>query len=91
LGDHAISWPGQSGQDYYFLLIAREQWLTPHAAAVKRFVQALVQTERFMRRHPDQAQDFLARRSHYGRAYMQYAWQRLDFVVTLSQALLIAM
>ncbi len=91
LGEAAVSWPGQSGQDFYFVLIGKQAWIRAHPAAVERFLRALVQAEEYVRQNNERAREFVGVRFDYEKAYIDYSWQRHDFVVTLPQALLIAM
>ncbi len=39
LGENVIIWPGQSGQDFYFLLITKKDWLKSHTLEVERLLK----------------------------------------------------
>ena len=91
LGENAVTWPGQSGQDFYFILIGREGWIRANPSAVERFLKALVQTEEFVSKNNEDARKFIGDRFVYETSYIQYSWKKHDFVVKLPQALVIAM
>lgn len=91
LGENAISWPGQSGQDFYFILIGREEWVETHSSAVERFLTALVQAEEFVETNNEAAQQLIAELFDLETAYVQYVWPKHHFVLSLPQALIMAM
>ena len=91
LQDNAIVWPGQSGQDFYFILIAKEGWLMEHADAVERFMRAVVQAEQYTKENDGQAAQILASRFGLAPEEMEVFWPDHRWVVSLSQALIIAM
>ncbi len=91
LGEKTVVLPGQSGQDLYFLLISREDWLKNHSNAVDRLLKAFIQAEQFVKNNEKEAKEFLKNRSGYESDYIDYVWKGLNFTVTLPQALLLAM
>ena len=91
LGKNAVGWPGQSGQDFYFILITREDWIKNHSSATKRFLKALIQAEVFVNSDNNQAKEFIKNRFNYESDYIDYGFPRHHFVVKLPQALLLAM
>jgi len=42
LGSNTISWPAQSDQAFYYLLLCRDGWIKTHPAAVERFLRAMI-------------------------------------------------
>lgn len=91
LGENWVSWPGQSGQDFYFILLGKEGWVETHASAVERFLKAIVQAEEFVERNREAAQQLIGQRFDNEPAYMQYIWSKHDFVVILPQTLIVVM
>ena len=91
LGKNAVSWPGQSGQDFFFILITREEWLKDHSSTTVRVLKALVQAENFAKNNHNQAKEFIKNRFDYESDYIDYSFSRHHFVVKLPQALLLAM
>jgi NitT/TauT family transport system substrate-binding protein len=91
LGEDSVSWPGQSDQHLYFVLIARDAWLSGHPEAAERFLRAIAQAEEYLERHVPVVQQAIAERFDYSQEYMAYIWPRHLFALTLPQALLLAM
>lgn len=88
LGPNAISWPAQSDQAFYYLLLCRDGWIKKHPAAIERFLRAMLQAEEFMKRKPAEAQKLVAGRFNYQPSFVQAIWQRNEFQVELPQELL---
>lgn len=91
LGANAASWPAQSDQAFYYLLLGREGWVRKHPEAIKRFLKAMMQAEEFTGKYPAEARKFVARRFKYDMAFVQSIWQKNNFTVELPQALLLQM
>jgi len=88
LGENAISWPAQGRQDFYFILITKENWLENNSGAAKRFLRALVQAEKYLKSNGEEAKKFVKDKFGYDSDYVDYAWQKHNFIVTLPQAIL---
>ena len=91
LGANAISWPGQSGQDFYFILLTKEKFIEENPQVIQRFLQALIRAEEFMKENETEAREFTKTRFNYESSYIDYIWPKHDFTVVLPQALIIAM
>jgi NitT/TauT family transport system substrate-binding protein len=91
LDKNAVSWEAQSGQDFNFILITREKWVTNHFAAGKRLLSALVQAEQYTLCHPAKAHAFIKKRFNYSDEYTAYSFSRHRFRVALPQALILTM
>jgi len=91
LGANAINWPGQSGQDFFFILLSKEEWLKEHPSATERFLRALIQAEEFVKTNNEKAKHFVAERFNYESKYVEVIWPKHRFLVVLPQALLLAM
>jgi NitT/TauT family transport system substrate-binding protein len=87
LGDNAISWPG--GEDFYFVLITKEDWLVNNSVAAERLIKSLLATEEYVKDHSSEAKDFVTDRFEYESDYIEYSWPKQEFNVILSQAMLI--
>jgi len=88
LGDNAISWPG--GQDFYFVLITKEDWIEKNPAAAERFMKSLLEAEDYIKDNSEGAKEFVKNRFDYESDYMDYSWPKQEFAVILEQAMLIA-
>jgi NitT/TauT family transport system substrate-binding protein len=91
LGENAIGWSGQSGQDFYFLLITREDIIKDNPLAINRFLKAMVQAEEFIIRANKEAKKIIASRLNTEPTYIQSVWAKNRFTVYLLQDILIAM
>ncbi len=90
LGANVISWPGQSGQDLYFILLTKEKFIEENHQVIERFLRAIIQAEEFMKENEVEAREFTKNKFDYESSYIDYIWQRHDFTVVLPQALIIA-
>jgi len=88
LGENAVSWSG--GSDFYFVLLAKEDWIKNNPKAAERFVRSLVQAEDYIKENPGESKEFARKRFDYGSDYMDYSWPKQEFSVILPQAMLIA-
>jgi NitT/TauT family transport system substrate-binding protein len=88
LGDKAISWPGQS--DFYFVLIAKENWIGNNPVAVERFMKSLLEAENYVRNNSKESKEFVRDRFNYESDYIDYSWSKQEFAVIFPQATLIA-
>jgi NitT/TauT family transport system substrate-binding protein len=91
LGGRVTSWPAQSGQDYYFALIAKEQFLKMQPKMMERFLAALSDAEAFIVESPDQAQVILRNRLKIDAGSFPATWSRARFRLQLTQDLLVLM
>ena len=89
LGDNAISWSGQSNQDYYFLLLTKESWIKKNPEVAERFLQSLIRAEEYMIKNNDAAKTLLREAFDYDVDYLNAIWTKMDFRVILSQELLL--
>ncbi|MFC1902937.1 ABC transporter substrate-binding protein [Chloroflexota bacterium] len=91
LGVNVISWPGQSGRDFYFILLTKEEFIEENPQVIERFLRALKQAEEFIKENEAEAREFTRNKFDYESSYIDYIWQRHDFAVVLPQALIVAM
>jgi len=87
LGENAISWPG--GEDFYFVLLTKEDWLTNNSAATKRFMKSLIEAEDYVKDNSEEIKEFAEDKFGDESAYLEYSWPKQKFVVTLQQAMLV--
>ena len=87
LGENVVSWHG--GEDFYFVLITKENWIKNNPAAAERFMKSLLEAEDYIRDNPEESKEFARIRFDYDSDYMDYSWPKQEFAVILSQAMLI--
>jgi NitT/TauT family transport system substrate-binding protein len=91
LGAGGVSWPARIGQDFYWLVITTRELIEKKPAAVERFLRAIMQAEEFVKVNRAEAKAIFTRRCSREPAYVDYAWERSKFNVSLDQGLLTAM
>ena len=88
LGENAISWHG--GEDFYFVLLAKEDWIKNNPEAAKRFIKSISEAEDYIKGNSKESKEFVIDRFHYEPDYIGYSWPSQKFAVILSQAMLVA-
>ena len=91
LGNNLITFSGQSGQDFYFLMVTTDEVITARPEAIERFLNALVEAENFVKNHPEKAKDIITERLDVEEDYVASVWPKNDFITSLPQSLILAM
>jgi ABC-type nitrate/sulfonate/bicarbonate transport system substrate-binding protein len=63
LGSNAMVWDDFSGQEYYWLLLAKNETIKRRPLAVQRLLRALISAENFILTHTSDAQSIIAQHS----------------------------
>ena len=87
LGDSVVSWHG--GEDFYFILLTKEDWIENNPAAAVRFIKSLLEAEDYIKDNSEKAKEFARDRFDYESEYMDYNWSKQEFTVILEQAMFI--
>ena len=87
LGENVISWFG--GEDFYFVLLTKENWIKNNPAAAERLIKSLLRAEDFIKENSEEAKEFVKNRFDYESDYIDYSWPKQEFAVNLEQAMLI--
>ena len=91
LGNNAVLWPTQNGQNSYYIMSCRSDWAASHPTQINRFLKSLAQAEDYMTNHPNEAKAIVQKRLNYTDAYMAKIWPKNEFSLTLDQSLVVAM
>ena len=91
LGANAVVWGVQSSQSLYGLMVSTEEWIRRHPDLVTRFLNSLSQAEDYLLRNPTEAKAIVQKRLNVDVAFVQAAWSRNQFSLSLDQALIAAM
>ncbi len=91
LGSNAVVWPAQSGKPTFGLVVSSEEWITGHPAVVNRFLKSLIQAEQYLIRYPAEAKIIMEKWLNVDREYVDSAWQRDQFGLSLDQSPITAM
>ncbi|HTY23428.1 MAG TPA: NrtA/SsuA/CpmA family ABC transporter substrate-binding protein [Desulfomonilaceae bacterium] len=90
LGTNALSWPAQSGQSYYWLLLGTENTIKRRSRAVQAFVSSMISAEEFVKNHQDEAKGIVARKSGSSH-HIEIVWKEIQFAVGLDHPLILTM
>ncbi len=89
LGANAVSWPAQSGQNYYWLLVARKETVTKRSHAIRCVLAALAEADEFVRNHRENAERIVA--SQLGSDHIPDVWEKTGLKMELSRPFVLAM
>jgi NitT/TauT family transport system substrate-binding protein len=81
----------QSGRDFYFLTMTRQEIIKEKPEVLKKFLSALIQAESFAKQHNDQAKEAVKNRLGYDQEYIDKVWPHYGLKVFLPQTLLVTM
>ncbi len=91
LGGNALSWSVQNGQEFYFLLLSREELIRTRPGVVTSLLQGLLEAEAFLKAHEKEAQAIVGQALHLPPEEVLDTWSRTRFRVRLDQDLLTLM
>ncbi len=91
LGDRIISWPGQSNQKFYNVLVTTAEFAQNRSRTLERLFQALTQAETFIKNNPDESIEITAKRINLDQSLFNTDWHNSNYELSLDQSLLIAM
>jgi NitT/TauT family transport system substrate-binding protein len=90
LGDNAITFPGQSGQDFFFLIIGDGKKIKDNPLVAERLLNALLKAEMFVNNNPIETQNIISQRTNLDKDYLKTVWQKNNFILSMPQALIVA-
>ncbi|MBI4188365.1 MAG: NrtA/SsuA/CpmA family ABC transporter substrate-binding protein [Chloroflexi bacterium] len=91
LGNNAIVWPAQGSQYIYGLIVSSEEFVKKHPEVTGRFLKALAQAEEYAIRNPIEAKAIMQKGLNLDAAFVESAWSRDQFNLSLDQSLITAM
>jgi NitT/TauT family transport system substrate-binding protein len=91
VGDNAIEWPAQEGQNFYWLLVSREDVIKNQRAGLEKLFRALSQAAKFAQEQPAAARAIIAQWTKVPLADLQAGKYPKKYELFLDQALLLAM
>ena len=75
-GDKIVSWPGQGGQKYYWLLVTTDALAKTRPEVLERLFRALDQAEIFLKSHPEESIGIIARQINLDPAIIKAAYDQ---------------
>jgi NitT/TauT family transport system substrate-binding protein len=88
LSGKILSWPVQGGRDFYYLLIAREDFLKSRPRVVTCLLKAVLEAETFLKMHEREAQGIVMSVLGVDQEALRSTWSKTRFRVRLDQDLL---
>jgi NitT/TauT family transport system substrate-binding protein len=89
MGKAVVTWPAQKGEDIYWILVGREEYLHRNPAALERLLRGLEQAVNFIKEQPSAARKMICQRTKSSLA--ECDTYPLRYGVYLDQGLLMAM
>ncbi len=89
MGTGVVTWPAQEGQDIYWLLITREDYLQSRPRVPEKLLRALKQAARYIQENPEKAQAIICQQS--GFPLKEWDSQPLRYDVNLDLGLLLVL
>jgi ABC-type nitrate/sulfonate/bicarbonate transport system substrate-binding protein len=89
LGDNAVIWPGQEGQDLFWLLVSREEIIQKKRPSLEKLARALARAAIFAGEKPGAARKIVAQQTKVAVTCLEAG--RCSYGLFLDQALLLAM
>lgn len=91
LGTNAFNLSAQSKQDFYWLLISKDEFIRTRSDTIRRFLSALLMAEDFVKENETESKKIAMKRLGYDMPYLESIWKNNKFNVSLPQGLLLTM
>jgi ABC-type nitrate/sulfonate/bicarbonate transport system substrate-binding protein len=91
LGSNAVVWPAQSGQQIFGLIVSSEDWIKGRPEQIDRFLKSIAQAEEYADHHPAEVKAIMQKRLDVDASFVESAWSRDQFSLSLDQSLIVAM
>lgn len=91
LGSNAIVWPAQSGQQIFGLIVSSKDWIAKNPKQIGRFLKSIAQAEEYAISHPSEAKSIMQKNLGVDASFVESAWSRDQFTISLDQSLVVAM
>ena len=90
-GGRVLCWPAQGGQDFFFLLITKEELIKVRPRAIIGLLEGVLEAEAFIKNHEKEALDIVAHTLGLAPERVKTTWAKTRFRVRLDQELLTLM
>lgn len=91
LNNDFLLWNAQPNRRFYFLALAREEYINNNSELIDKFLKSLIQAEVFIENNKTEAQIIVQDRIKVDLNYLQSVWDKNNFNVTLEQSLILTM
>jgi len=65
MGNTVVTWPAQGGQDIFWILVGRAEYLQRNPGALEKLMRSLMQAAAFVKEQPEKARTIICRRSKF--------------------------
>ncbi len=91
LGDNWISWPIQDQQMVFWIIACKDEYVSRHSKAMKRFLQAIRKAELFYLNDPQEAIDIIIKKGNLEAERFKRVLPKIRYKLSLEKGMLIAM
>jgi NitT/TauT family transport system substrate-binding protein len=91
LGNGTVTWPAQSSQQTFGVIVCRNDWAAQHPNLICGFLKSLDLAAEYTIDHPAEAKSIVQKRLNFDDAYMAAVWPDNHFSLSLDQSLVTAM
>ena len=91
LGDGGVLLPSHGRTDYYALVVTRDDVLRDRPAVIERFLRTMLDAETFVREHPDEAMQIVAKGTGLKIEQIRRGWAESRYEVRFDQDLITLM
>lgn len=91
LGERLVEFDGQPGEDFYFLVMGQEAWLSAQPKLAERVMLALIWATEWMSENPEEAKTYLVSKFGVPLSDIGPLMEQIRFSIALPQALLSAL
>ncbi|MBI5583363.1 MAG: NrtA/SsuA/CpmA family ABC transporter substrate-binding protein [Deltaproteobacteria bacterium] len=91
LAQNKVVWPAQSSQLLYWNMVVKDVRSAKQDRLIKKVLRSLLQAEKYLVGHPEEAKDIVRTRLRYDNAYLEEVWPKQQFFLSLDQSLIAAL
>ena len=88
LGENGLIFKEPNSENFYFLLLTKDQWLKENPNTAKRFVKALIEAEDYIKENNEEAMEFIKDKFNYEQEFMDSILPEQEFTIVFPQVLL---
>ncbi len=91
LGDKVVSWPGEGGQPYFWLLVSTDKFIKARPRVAEELLRALHQAELFLKSEKKESIAIVATQLGIDPTVLNSTWSKYSHELSFDQSLIIAM
>ena len=91
LGSNGVKWSAHGEQLMYGLVVSSDEWLEEDSDVLSRFLESLVQAEEYAAENAIPAQAIVQKSLGLDSGYLEQAWSRNEFQLSLDESLIASM